>query len=127
MCGFVALMSLSGGRPDAALLDRMTDLLTHRGPDDRGTFVDGPAGLGFRRLSILDLAPSGHQPMPSPDGRHVIVFNGEIYNYVELRAELRALGHTFRSTGDTEVLLAAYRQWGPACLSRLNGMWAFVI
>jgi asparagine synthase (glutamine-hydrolysing) len=96
------------------MLGRMTDLLAHRGPDDRGLFIEGPIGLGFRRLSILDLAPSGHQPMISADGRHVIVFNGEIYNYVELRAQLQSRGHTFRSTGDTEVLLAAYRAVGSA-------------
>jgi asparagine synthase (glutamine-hydrolysing) len=127
MCGFVAVVSTNGGSPVAGTLSRMTDLLSHRGPDDRGIFVEGAAGLGFRRLSILDLAASGHQPMRSADGRHVIVFNGEIYNYVELRAELQALGHQFRSTGDTEVLLAAYRQWGRECLPRLNGMWAFVV
>jgi asparagine synthase (glutamine-hydrolysing) len=105
----------------------MTDLIAHRGPDDSGYFVEGHVGLGFRRLSILDLAPSGHQPMASDDERHVIVFNGEIYNYIELRRELIALGHRFRSSGDTEVLLASYRQWGRACLQRLNGMFAFVI
>jgi asparagine synthase (glutamine-hydrolysing) len=127
MCGFVAVYSTNGRTPAADPLARMTSLIRHRGPDDSGLFVEGRVGLGFRRLSILDLAPSGHQPMVSADGRHVIVFNGEIYNYVELRSELKALGHTFRSTGDTEVLLAAYRQWGRACLARLNGMWAFVV
>jgi asparagine synthase (glutamine-hydrolysing) len=127
MCGFVAILSRDGHQPDPAFLARMTDLLAHRGPDDSGFFIEGPVGLGFRRLAILDLAPSGHQPMTSADNRHVIVFNGEIYNYVELRKELVARGHVFRSTGDTEVLLAAYREWGPACLERLNGMWAFVI
>lgn len=127
MCGFVVLVSLTGEPPQQTMLDRMTRLLIHRGPDDSGTFLEGSVGLGFRRLSILDLAPSGHQPMLSEDARHVIVFNGEIYNYVELRAELEKHGHRFVSTGDTEVLLAAYRQWGRECLGRLNGMWAFVI
>src|SRR5262245_57082424 len=103
MCGFVAVYSTNGRTPAADPLTRMTSLIRHRGPDDSGLFVEGRVGLGFRRLSILDLAPSGHQPMVSADDRHVIVFNGEIYNYVELRAELKALGHTFRSTGDTEV------------------------
>ena len=83
--------------------------------------------MGFRRLSILDLSDAGHQPMVSEDGQYVLVFNGEIFNYVELRAELRQLGHQFRSSGDSEVLLAAYRQWGRECLPKLNGMWAFVI
>ncbi len=83
--------------------------------------------FGFRRLAILDLSPAGHQPMADADERCWIVFNGEIYNYVELRAELQGLGHRFRSGGDTEVILAAYRQWGEACLERLNGMWAFAI
>lgn len=105
----------------------MTALLTHRGPDDDGMYAEGGFAVGFRRLAILDLAPSGHQPMLSADGRYVMVFNGEIFNYVELRDELIALGHVFRSSGDTEVLLAAYREWGGQCLERLNGMWAFLI
>lgn len=83
--------------------------------------------LGFRRLAILDLSPAGHQPMPSPDGRHWLIFNGEIYNYLELRAELQALGHSFRTGSDTEVILAAYAAWGPACLRRFNGMWALAL
>jgi asparagine synthase (glutamine-hydrolysing) len=127
MCGFAAVLSLTEQKPDAALAARMAELLAHRGPDDCGTYVDHPLALGFRRLAIQDLAPSGHQPMVSSDGRYVIVFNGEIYNFVELRAELAALGHVFRSTGDTEVLLAAYMRWGEQCLPRLNGMWAFLV
>lgn len=127
MCGFAAVVSLSGQKPDLGLIARMTALLTHRGPDDDGMFAEGRYGVGFRRLAILDLAPSGHQPMLSADGRYVIVFNGEIYNFIELRQQLAGLGHTFRSTGDTEVLLAAYLEWGEECLERLNGMWAFLI
>ncbi len=127
MCGFAAVVSLSGEKPDPGLVARMTALLTHRGPDDEGMYAEGGFAVGFRRLAILDLAPSGHQPMLSADGRHVIVFNGEIYNYVELRDELTVLGHVFRSSGDTEVLLTAYREWGEQCLERLNGMWAFLI
>jgi asparagine synthase (glutamine-hydrolysing) len=90
-------------------------------------FNAGRVALGFRRLSILDLTPAGHQPMSAADGKVTIVFNGEIYNFVELRHELEGLGHRFHSTGDTEVLLRSYLQWGKDCLPRLNGMWSFVI
>jgi len=105
----------------------MAQSLLHRGPDDGGVYLDGSVGLGFRRLSILDLSDAGHQPMVSKDGRYVLVFNGEIFNYIELRTELRELGYQFQSSGDSEVLLAAYRQWGADCLPKLNGMWAFII
>jgi asparagine synthase (glutamine-hydrolysing) len=121
------MVCLDGRPADQAIVRRMAEVIRHRGPDDSGEYVSGPIGFGFRRLSILDLTPSGHQPMSTPDGRFTIVFNGEIYNYRELRRELEAAGHVFRSTGDTEVLLHAYLQWGPDCLSRLNGMWAFLI
>jgi asparagine synthase (glutamine-hydrolysing) len=105
----------------------MTDMIRHRGPDDEGYFLSGPVGLGFRRLSILDLSTAGHQPMTSADADVTLVFNGEIYNFVELRQQLESLGHSFRSSGDTEVLLHAYLQWGQDCVTRLNGMWAFVV
>jgi asparagine synthase (glutamine-hydrolysing) len=127
MCGFAAIIDTSGGVPDAHALRAMTDSIRHRGPDDEGFHVRGPVGFGFRRLSILDLTPAGHQPMESEDGGFVLVYNGEIFNYVELRTELVARGHRFRSTGDTEVLLHAYMEWGADCLPRLNGMWAFLI
>ena len=127
MCGLVVMVGLGGRKADAAILTGMAQRLAHRGPDDSGLYLDDQVGFGFRRLSILDLSATGHQPMVSEDGQFVIVFNGEIYNYLELRDELRAAGFCFRSTSDTEVLLAAYRQWGPGCLTRLNGMWAFVI
>src|SRR5882672_4552652 len=130
MCGLVAaIVTDRVGRISAELIERMTASLVHRGPDDSGTLFSRSrsVGLGFRRLSILDLSVAGHQPMISADGRHAIIYNGEIYNYVELRRELEALGRRFRSTGDTEVLLAAYQEWGTACLQRLNGMWAFLI
>jgi asparagine synthase (glutamine-hydrolysing) len=127
MCGIVVVLSLSGAPVEAQDVSRLTDLIAHRGPDDQGTETHGPAVLGFRRLSILDLSPLGHQPMKSDDGELAIVFNGEIYNYVELREELSALGHTFRSGSDTEVLLKSYERWGTDCVSRFNGMWAFVI
>ncbi|PYT13286.1 MAG: hypothetical protein DMF51_11255 [Acidobacteria bacterium] len=127
MCGLVVMLGLAGRKADTAILTRMAQRLAHRGPDDSGLYVDQQVGFAFRRLSILDLSPTGHQPMASEDGQLVIVFNGEIYNYVELRDELRAAGFCFRSTSDTEVLLAAYRHWGAECLAKLNGMWAFVI
>lgn len=127
MCGLVAVLNTDGRPAELALLKRMTDLIRHRGPDDEGHYLAGPLGLGFRRLAILDLSPAGHQPMSLPDAGLTIVFNGEIYNYLELRRELEGLGHRFRSSGDTEVLLRAYQQWGQQCLARLNGMWAFLV
>jgi len=127
MCGIVSVLRRDGGPVDRDLVLAMTRRLIHRGPDDEGTFFDGAVGLGFRRLAILDLTPTGHQPMLGPDDRAVLVFNGEIFNYVELRDELRARGHRFRSTGDAEVLLHAYLEWGTSCVERFNGEWAFVI
>jgi asparagine synthase (glutamine-hydrolysing) len=127
MCGIAVVVGLDGAPVDAGRLERMADVLAHRGPDDSGVLTAGPVGLGFRRLSILDLSAAGHQPMSTEDGQVVVVFNGEIYNFVELRRELESLGHSFRSSGDTEVLLRAYLQWGKECLPRLNGMWAFAI
>ena len=128
MCGFSVVLQLGSAAFDlAAVVEGMSRAIAHRGQDDAGAHVAGPVGMGFRRLSILDLSPSGHQPMSIEDGDLTLVFNGEIYNYVELREELVRLGHHFKSTGDTEVLLRAYRQWGADCVSRLNGMWAFVI
>jgi asparagine synthase (glutamine-hydrolysing) len=127
MCGLVVVVNFLGDPVDSRQLKRMTDTIRHRGPDDEGFFTKGPIGFGFRRLSILDLSPAGHQPMTVADGQVTIVFNGEIFNYVELRKELTALGHHFVSSGDTEVLLHAYLEWGHDCLPRLNGMWAFAI
>jgi asparagine synthase (glutamine-hydrolysing) len=120
-------MSFAGTAPDPGAIERMTELVAHRGPDDVGYFFDRNVAFGFRRLSILDLGRSGHQPMISHDGRFVIVYNGEIYNYVELRDALRNCGHQFGSTGDTEVLLTAFQEWGTDCLQRLNGMWSFLV
>jgi asparagine synthase (glutamine-hydrolysing) len=128
MCGFVGFLALSDElAPTYEWITSLIDTLAHRGPDDHGVLVDGRAALGFRRLSILDLSPAGHQPMTSRDGTLSLVFNGEIYNYLELRAELQALGHHFVSSGDTEVLLAAYAQWGRRCLDRLVGMFALCV
>jgi asparagine synthase (glutamine-hydrolysing) len=125
MCGIAGFV----GEPDGALLSQMTDALSHRGPDARGVWLGkrGEAHLGHRRLAIVDLA-SGSQPMWTSDGVLGITFNGEIYNQLDLRAELRALGHRFITDhSDTEVLLHGYRQWGAGLQQRLNGMWAFVI
>jgi asparagine synthase (glutamine-hydrolysing) len=124
MCGIAAIV---GGRlPPEEALERALDLIAHRGPDDRGTWRSDLVWLGSRRLAILDLSPRGHQPMQLAPSL-TCVYNGEIYNYVELRRELEAAGHRFRTTTDTEVLLHAYQQWGEDCVHRLNGMWAFVI
>lgn len=127
MCGIVVLRNLRGGDADGVVLERMAGTLGHRGPDDAGTYLDGPVGMAFRRLAILDLTIASHQPMVSADGSAVLVFNGEVFNYIELRDELRRLGRTFRSTGDAEVLLQAYLEWGTDCLQRFNGEWAFLI
>jgi asparagine synthase (glutamine-hydrolysing) len=105
----------------------MMQAIQHRGPDSDGAFQDGSTCLGFKRLSILDLSDAGRQPMTSPDGKVAVVFNGEIYNYLELREDLVRSGHEFRSTGDSEVLLHAYLEWGKDCVSRFNGMWSFLI
>src|SRR5690242_3351146 len=102
MCGIAGFIRLDGGPADPRIVEMMAASLMHRGPDDNGIYSEGSAVLGFRRLAILDLSDSGHQPMTSEDGRFVMVFNGEIYNFIELRDELRALGYSFRSTGDTE-------------------------
>ena len=154
MCGITGVYSFKGPiNPD--FIKRMTDSLRHRGPDDEGFLAvdstsskvvsligidskthgpriedfDKPANLflGHRRLSIIDLSPAGHQPMSNEDGSLWIVYNGEIYNYLEIRGELLSLGHGFKSQTDTEVILHAYEEWGMECLSRFNGMWAFAI
>jgi asparagine synthase (glutamine-hydrolysing) len=129
MCGIVGIWNTDGsplGEPD---LNRFTDSLVHRGPDGKGIYIDSKAclGLGHRRLAILDLTETGHQPMSYADKRYWIVYNGEIYNFLELRDELEGLGHTFQSDSDTEVILSAYVQWGEGCQFKFNGMWAFAI
>src|SRR5688572_19260694 len=108
MCGIAGMLSLDGEPASQVILRRMTDAIRHRGPDGEGHYIDGPLGLGHRRLAILDLSPAGHQPMMSGDGRFVISYNGEIYNFMELRTELEAGGVRFHSRTDTEVLLAAW-------------------
>ncbi len=108
-------------------LRKMTDAIAHRGPDGEGFYIDSFIGLGHRRLAIIDLSPAGHQPMLSPDGNHALTYNGEVYNFQELRMELESLGHQFRSRTDSEVVLHAYAQWGANCLNRFNGMFAFAV
>ncbi|MET0531588.1 MAG: asparagine synthase (glutamine-hydrolyzing), partial [Microvirga sp.] len=126
MCGISGIVNLSEEPVALPDVEAMMRRQRHRGPDDAGTFIEGNIGLGFVRLSILDLSEAGHQPMLSEDQRYVLIFNGEIYNYLEIKAEL--LPHCdFRTRTDTEVLLHAYRRWGPECLHRFNGMFAFVI
>ena len=124
MCGIVGILQRRGSAVDPAVVDAMAEVLRHRGPDDHGCFVDGAVGLGHRRLSIIDLA-TGHQPM-TVDGV-TLAFNGEIYNYLELREELQTFGHVFRTTSDTEVLLRAYLEYGPDFVYRLNGIFAFLV
>ncbi|CAL9660620.1 Asparagine synthetase [glutamine-hydrolyzing] 1 [Streptomyces sp. enrichment culture] len=127
MCGLSGEIRFDGGRPDVAAVERMTDRLAPRGPDGRGLWAQGPVALGHRRLKIIDLSDSGAQPMTDPRGRIAGVFNGCVYNYRELRDQLHALGHSFFSESDTEVVLKAYRQWGTACVERFRGMFAFAI
>ncbi len=127
MCGIVGMINLTGASIDPLQLDRLTDAISHRGPDARGTFLRGNVGLGHRRLKILDLSEAAAQPMVSNDGHTAIVFNGEIYNFVELKKHLQAQGHAFRSTGDTEVLLKLYEVYGDDCVQKLRGQFAFAI
>ncbi|MEM9501902.1 MAG: XrtA/PEP-CTERM system amidotransferase [Pseudomonadota bacterium] len=127
MCGIAGIFHAETPKPvDPARVTRMCDALVHRGPDGSGVWTDLGVGLGHRRLSVIDLEGSP-QPMHSPDGRTVIVFNGEIYNFRELRRELERDGTQFRTEGDTEVILAAWQRWGPDCLEHLHGMFAFAL
>jgi asparagine synthase (glutamine-hydrolysing) len=127
MCGIIGLWQTDGAPVNRDTLQAMTGSIAHRGPDGEGLLAAGSIGLGHRRLAILDMSPTGHQPMSYGDGRYWITYNGEVYNFLELRHELEALGHRFQSSSDTEVILAAYAQWGRDCLLRFNGMWAFAI
>jgi len=128
VCGIVGIVNLAvdSAPPDRGELARMVEALRHRGPDEIGIYRDVAAGLGHARLSIIDV-PLGRQPMLDASGDHVVVYNGELYNYLELREELLAHGHRFRTRSDTEVLLAAWKQWGEGALERFNGQWAFAL
>lgn len=127
MCGIAGAVDFDGKPASPAILRRMTAAIAHRGPDGEGIYVDGAVGLGHRRLAIIDLTEAGHQPMVSADGNFVLTYNGEIYNYRELRAELEAEGCSFRSRTDSEVLLYALARWGTDAIRRLNGMFAFAL
>ncbi|WP_147818796.1 asparagine synthase (glutamine-hydrolyzing) [Salidesulfovibrio onnuriiensis] len=127
MCGIAGIMHLDGEPVALVNLRRMTDAIFHRGPDAEGHVVHGGVGLGHRRLAIIDLSPAGSQPMQSTCGRYIISYNGEVYNFPELKLELEALGWKFRSTSDTEVVLNAFAQWGESCVNRFNGMFAFAV
>lgn len=127
MCGIAGYLYYDKNCPVLAEdLKRMTDIIAHRGPDGEGRFIDKNVALGHRRLAIIDLL-TGHQPMKSQDDSLIIVFNGEIYNYIELRDELINKGYNFITKSDTEVILASYKEWGIGCVQKFNGMWAFAL
>jgi asparagine synthase (glutamine-hydrolysing) len=127
MCGIAGIFHLNGKAVDPACLRKMCDIMAHRGPDAQGQFVNGPLGLGHRRLSIIDLSDAGKQPMCNEDGSVWIVYNGEIYNFIELRAELVRKGHEFKSGTDTEVIIHLYEEYGEEFVKHLRGMFSFTI
>jgi asparagine synthase (glutamine-hydrolysing) len=126
MCGICGILARDGTPAARETLDAMISVLRHRGPDGQGSFVDGEVGLGHLRLSIIDV-DGGSQPIANETGTLQVVFNGEIYNFVELREELEAFGHCFKTRSDTEVIVHAYEQWGRECVRRFNGMFAFAL
>src|SRR5438270_8777480 len=125
MCGIAGIIATDDGAPSSEALRRMADAMRHRGPDADGFWQEGPAALAHRRLSIIDLSEAGRQPLTNEDGSVWITFNGEIYNFHQLRDELEGLGHRFRTRTDTEAIVHAYEQWGTECVCRLRGMFAF--
>jgi len=128
MCGITGCLGLAGGeRPDPEFVRIAAERISHRGPDDEGFFTDGQIALAVKRLAIIDLSAAGHQPMRSADGRYCMVFNGEIYNYVELSDELRRAGVRLQTRSDSEVLLEAYARYGKDVVHRLRGMFAFAV
>ncbi len=127
MCGICGVLRLDGQPVSANTIAKMSVSIAHRGPDSDGVWTNGPIGLGHRRLAIIDLTPSGHQPMSNETGDVLIVYNGELYNFQNLRVELETAGHRFHSHSDTEVIIHAYEEWGTSCLERFNGMFAFAI
>jgi asparagine synthase (glutamine-hydrolysing) len=127
MCGIAGIVHLDGAPASPVLLKRMTDAIAHRGPDGEGHWIEGNIAVGHRRLAIIDLSPAGHQPMVSADHRFVLTYNGEVYNFQELRSELQAKGYWFRSKTDSEVVLYALAEWGEKAVNRFNGMFAFAL
>ena len=127
MCGIAGIYNSNKKPIDLPVLEKMTDVIAHRGPDGEGFWNEGYIGFGHRRLAILDLSTRGHQPMMSFDKRYILVFNGEIYNFREIRVELEQYGYVFRSQTDTEVLLNAWHKWNIDAIEKLNGMFAFAI
>ncbi len=127
MCGICGVVQLDGSPVRRETVERMSEVIAHRGPDGHGTWVEGPVGLGHRRLAIIDLTESGRQPMTNEDGTVLVTYSGEIYNYLALRAELEALGHRFHSHSDTEVLVHGFEEWGEASVERLNGHFAYAL
>jgi asparagine synthase (glutamine-hydrolysing) len=127
MCGIAGLVDFRGDQDILKRVTEMVSVISHRGPDGEGVVCHENVAIGHRRLAIIDLTDDAAQPMTNWSGDLVLSFNGEIYNYVELRAELTARGRQFRSQSDTEVLLQAYEEWGEECVTKLNGMWSFAI
>lgn len=127
MCGIAGIINLNKEPINKEKLKNMVKVIKYRGPDDEGYYIDNNIGLGHCRLSIIDLSSAGHQPMSNKDKSLWIVYNGEIYNYIELRNELKKQGYTFRSNSDTEVIIHAYEEWGENCVKKFNGMWAFAL
>jgi asparagine synthase (glutamine-hydrolysing) len=127
MCGIAGVMHFDGAAVCPDLVAAMTRTIAHRGPDGDGYYIDNPVGLGHRRLAIIDLSPAGKQPMANEDGSIWVTYNGEIYNFQEIRQELARRGHFFRSATDSEVIVHAYEEWGVDCLARFNGMFAFAL
>lgn len=127
MCGITGILNLDGAPAAQIAVERMADAILHRGPDAHGYWVNGPIALGHRRLSIIDLSEHGRQPMQTADGRYILSYNGEVYNFGVLRTELEAKGYSFRSHSDSEVVLNAWHAWGPEAVLRFNGMFAFAI
>ena len=127
MCGIAGFINLNGEIVNKKILKNMTKIISHRGPDGEGIYIDKNIGLGHRRLSIIDISNKGHQPMSDYSNEIVISYNGEIYNFKEIKKELETLGHKFSSRTDTEVIINSWKEWGEGCIYKFNGMFAFAL